>query len=100
MSEQIANTIEVLTTKVKAKEEETLKIKRLVNELCSELGAPLQYPNLTELGGDFSIRRDQYYGQTLTSPERCYFEARKSANLGAPPFAEVYKAIRDGGYKF
>ena len=39
MNDDILNTIEVLTGKVSAKEEEANKLKKLVNELCAEAGA-------------------------------------------------------------
>ena len=101
MSEQILSTIEVLAAKVKAKEEEANELKRIVNRLCAEENLPVRFKNITEAsGGSAMVRRDQFYGQTITSAARTYFELRKSANLGAAPVDEIYKAIREGGYKF
>lgn len=100
MSTEIQSTIEVLAGKVKAKEEEANKLKLLINELCAEAGLPQRYDNVADIsgGGSGSLRRDHFYGQTLTSAARSYLELRKSS--GAASVDDIYRAIRDGGYKF
>ena len=101
MSDEILNTIEVLTKRVGAKEEEANKLKKLVNELCLEAGIAIRYASIPLAGGSISaLRADQFYGQTLTAAIRTYLEQRKSAQLGAANLAEIYAAIRDGGFKF
>ena len=101
MSDDISNTIEVLTKRVLAKEEEANKLKKLVNELCAEAGVTIRYPNIIEANGSIgTIRPDQYYGQPLTAAIRNYLEQRKASGLGAAALNEIYSAIRDGGYKF
>ena len=98
---EILNTIEVLTNKVRAKEDEANKLKKLVNELCGEAGLAPRYANVSESGASVSaIRSDQFYGHTLTAAIRNYLELRKSSNLGAASVTEIYRAIKDGGYKF
>src|SRR5208283_2722278 len=101
MSDDILNTIDVLTKRVGAKEEEANKLKKLVNELCGEAGIAVRYPNIAEANGSIgSIRSDQFYGQTLTAAIRNYLEQRKTSGLGAAGLNEIYLAVRDGGYKF
>ena len=101
MSDDILNTIEVLTKRVGAKEEEANKLKKLVNELCGEAGVAVRYPNIVEANGSIgAIRSDQFYGQTLTAAIRNYLEQRKTSGLGAAGLNEIYLAVRDGGYKF
>jgi hypothetical protein len=101
MSDDILNTIEVLTNRVAAKEEEANKLKKLVNELCAEAGVAIRYATISQPGSTISaIRSDEYYGQTLTAAIRNYLERRKAANLGAASVAAIYNAIKDGGYKF
>ena len=101
MSDDILNTIDVLTKRVGAKEEEANKLKKLVNELCAEADVAVRYPNIAEAGRSISaIRSDQFYGQTLTASVRNYLEQRKASQLGAAGVQEIYLAIRDGGYKF
>ena len=101
MSDDVINTVEALAHKVRAKEEEANKLKKLVNELCAETGVQIRYPDISETGTTLAaIRPDQFYGQTLTAAIRNYFERRKASGLGAASVAEIFKAIRDGGYKF
>ncbi len=101
MSDDILNTIEVLANRVSAKEEEANKLKKLVNELCSEAEIDPRYPHISEAGGGgAAVRSDQFYGQTLTAAIRNYLECRKSSGLGAAPVADIFRAIRGGGYKF
>ena len=101
MSDDILSTIEVLSGRVVAKEEEANKLKRLVNELCEEVGVPIRYANISAPEtGLAKLRSDQFYGLTITAAIRGYLERRKAADLGAASAQEIYKAVRDGGYKF
>lgn len=101
MEDEILNTIEVLTARVKARNEEVNKLKKLVNELCGEAGIPLRYASIDESGAGISdIRSDQFYGLPLTAAIRNYLELRKASNLGAATVTEIYRAIKEGGYKF
>ena len=100
MEDDIINTIESLANRANAKEDEANKLKKLVNELCGEAGIALRYQSITESGRIASIRSDQFYGLPLTAAIRNYLEIRKAGNLGAATVAEIFKAVRDGGYKF
>ena len=101
MNDDILSTIDVLANRVKAKEEEANKLKKLVNELCAEAGIDQRYSVVSESGGiSTSIRSDQFYGVTLPAAIRNYLESRKAAGLGAAPVDEIYRAVKAGGYKF
>jgi hypothetical protein len=101
MNDDIVNTIEVLATRVRGKEDEANKLKHLVNELCAEAGVAIRYPNVAQNGAAGSaIRADHFYGQTLTAAIRNYLEHRKASGLGAATVVDIFRAIRDGGYKF
>jgi hypothetical protein len=101
MNDDILITIDALTKRVVAKEEEANKLKKLVNELCAEAEIAIRYPNIPQAGASISaLRSDQFYGQTLTAAIRNYLEQRKAAGLGAAGVQEIYQAIKDGGYKF
>jgi hypothetical protein len=101
MNDDIVNTIEVLAAKVRGKEDEANKLKHLVNELCVEAGVAIRYPNVAENGAAGSaLRSDHFYGQTLTAAIRNYLEHRKALGLGAASAVDIFRAIRDGGYKF
>jgi hypothetical protein len=101
MQDDISNTIEVLTARVRVKEEEANKLKRLVNELCSESGVKIAFPGVLETSpATGPIRSDEYYGQTLTAAIRNYLERRKTAGAGAATVEDIFSAIKEGGYKF
>jgi hypothetical protein len=101
MNDDIVNTIEVLAAKVRGKEDEANKLKHLVNELCAEAGVAIRYPNVAQNGAASSaLRADHFYGQTLTAAIRNYLEHRKASGLGAATVVDIFRAIRDGGYKF
>src|SRR6266853_1540078 len=75
MSDDILNTIEVLTARVTAKETELNELKKLVNGLCSEAGLQPRFAHVATKGGSVApIRSDQFYGQTLTAAIRNYLE--------------------------
>jgi hypothetical protein len=101
MNDDIVNTIEVLAAKVRGKEDEANKLKHLVNELCVEAGVEIRYANVAENGATGSaLRSDHFYGQTLTAAIRNYLEHRKALGLGAASTIDIFRAIKDGGYKF
>lgn len=84
MSDDILGTIEVLSGRVIAKEEDVNKLKRLVNELCEEAGVPIRYSNISGPDtGLAKLRSDLFYGETITGAIRYYLERRKAADLGA-----------------
>jgi len=101
MSAEVLSTIELLAKKVKAKEDEANTLKEVINGLCAEVGVAPRYGSIAASSSDASsIRRDQFYGQTITGAARSYLEIRKAAGLGAASIEEIYKAVREGGYKF
>src|SRR5258708_34975586 len=101
MSDDILNTIEVLANRVSAKEEEANKLKKLVNELCSEAEIDPRYPHISEAGGGgAAVRFDQFLRQTLT-PAICYYlGCRQTSRLWAAPGADTFRAVMGGGDQF
>ena len=101
MNTEIANTIEVLVNKIKAKEDEANRLKKLINELCLEEGLDPRYQNVSDSSsGGFSIRGDEFYGVPITTAIRSYLDKRKSSNKGPASVSDIYEAIKSGGYKF
>jgi|SRR5882672_3389028 len=100
MENELLNTIESLTNRATAKEEEANKLKKLVNELCAEAGIQSRFLHIQEAGGATTIRSDQFYGLSLTAAIRSYLEIRKARNLGAATITDIFRAIKEGGYKF
>lgn len=100
MNQQIISTIELLSSKIAAKEEEANKLKKLVNELSGEAGLPIPFPNVSDSSQSISsIRSDQFYGQALSSAVRNYLEMRRAANRGAATISEIHQALKAGGFK-
>src|SRR6266487_5634125 len=102
MRDDVQNTIELLREKIRAKEAEALKWKKVVNDLCEEEGAPLIYPKtgMDSPATIHSIRSDQFYGETLSGAARQYLEMRKASGLGAASVGDIFDAVKAGGYKF
>jgi hypothetical protein len=96
-------TLEFLRSKVQAKETELIQLKELINGLSAEIGLPRPYLDVqpvTNGGTISSIRSDQFYGQPLSTAIRTYLEIRKTSGLGAATLAEIFSAIKAGGFKF
>lgn len=101
MNNEITNTIEVLAEKVRVKEDEAAKLKKLVNELCLEAGLPVRYQTIQDSSKDsVSIRSDQFYGVPITTAIRGYLEIRKNTNQGPASVSAIFEALKNGGYKF
>ena len=102
MRNDILKTVEVLCEKIRGKEEEAMKLKKIVNDLCTEEGEQTMFPNVTteSVGTLRSLRSDQFYGQTLSGAARQYLEMRRATGLGAASVADLFQALKSGGYKF
>jgi hypothetical protein len=101
MDNQIQATLDLLVGKIHAKEEEANKLKKLVNELSVEAGMDVPYSDIHESAdGTTNIRSDLFYGQVLVTATRKYLEMRKASKKGAASIAEIYNALKRGGYKF
>lgn len=101
MNDKLAIAIETLVDNVKAKEKEVNDLKKVINKLCGDAGIAVRFTSIqdseTASGG---IRSDEYYGQPLTAAIRNYLERRKASGLGAATVVEIYRAIKEGGFKF
>lgn len=101
MADELNGTIELLSERIRAKESEANQLKKLVNDLCAEARLPIRFPNLTEVAAGAVVNRaDQFYGLPLNTAMRNYLEMRKAANLGPATITEIFKALKEGGYKF
>lgn len=50
--------------------------------------------------GTSSIRRDQWYGQPISTAIREYLTMRRASNAGPSTVNEIYDALTQGGFKF
>ena len=101
MNDELSSAIDILTAKVRTKEEDLNRLKKTVNELCAEAGLDIRYPGISDgAAAQSEILGDAYYGQTLTAAIRNYLERRKASGLSTATVQEIHKAIKEGGYKF
>jgi len=102
MNANIQTAIEVLRQRIHSKEEDVVRLKRTVNEMCVDAGqeAPYAISSVEGIGDVSSLRSDQFYGETISAAAKSYLEMRKAAGLGAASVNEIYAALKTGGYKF
>jgi hypothetical protein len=102
MNTNIQTAIEVLKQRIRSKEEDVVRLKRTVNEMCADAGQepPYAISSVEGIGDISSLRSDQFYGETISAAAKSYLEMRKSAGLGAASVNEIYAALRTGGFKF
>ena len=103
MDANTQSAISVLQNRIRSKEEDVIRLKRTVNEICSDAGEEPPYPNVgsADLQADLgSLRSDLFYGQTISGAAKVYLEMRKSAGLGSASVNEIYAALKKGGFPF
>lgn len=103
MDADIQTAITVLRHRIKSKEEDVIRLKRTVNEMCADAGEDPPFPNISssDTNGDISsLRADQFYGHTISGAAKAYLEMRHSARLGAASVNDIYGALKKGGFKF
>jgi hypothetical protein len=100
MADNLLDTIETLSARAMAKEEEAHKLKTLVNELCREAGIAVRFGNIPMVGAGLSLRSDQFYGLGLTTAVRNYLELRKASGLSSASLTDIFTALKAGGFKF
>jgi hypothetical protein len=102
MNEAISETITHLQAAMKPLEEQLAAKKRLINSLLAEFGEPLLYTDVdspTSYAGG-PIRPDQYFGRPMATVVREILERRKAAGQGAISLADLYVAMKAGGFEF
>src|SRR5882757_4677977 len=102
MRPEIEQAIQVLREKIRAKEDEALKLKRVINGFYADENEPVPY---ADVDSDATVslanlRSDRFYGSTLAEAAKEYLEMRKAAGLGSATVNAIYKTLKEGGYKF
>ncbi|HEX9750488.1 MAG TPA: hypothetical protein VGB22_04240 [candidate division Zixibacteria bacterium] len=97
MSEHLRKSIEELTARLNAQENEVANTKRAINALCQAMDEPPRYrsvePERTE---SQAMRPDQFFGKPLASVVREVLEMRGHAMQ----VSEVMDTMKRGGYDF
>ncbi len=101
MSEHVQKTIELVTAQIRDLEQQLTAKKRIANSLCDLAAIPHLYADEDASGGNFGpLAPDAYYGKALATAVREILERRKRAGAGAATVAEIYDAMKAGGYHF
>ena len=100
MSEHIQQTIATLQEQLRKHLEAAAETKRVINSLCRTVGRAPIYADEEQIDHPANIRRDQWYGQPLSTAIREYLTMRRSANQGPATVNEIHDALVLGGYEF
>lgn len=100
MSDAIRATINELQHHINDLEQEIADTKRTCNKLAHRAGMPLPYADtdLLPRNSTANMRRDQFYGKTLTTALREYLLMRQAANLGPATVNEMFDGLSQGGF--
>ena len=102
MRADIVQAIQVLRDKIRAKEEEANKLKKVVNGFYADENEPPPYADADVVSAASlgALRSDLFYGNTIAEAARIYLEMRKASGLGSAAVNDIYNALKSGGYKF
>jgi hypothetical protein len=111
MNEAFAKAIEEIQAQMRPLQEQIKPVldqidskKKLVNQLCHAAGAEPFYPEVdSEKAATIGlgpILPDQYFGKPVATVVRDILERRKRAGLSAIPLADLYEAMKAGGFEF
>jgi hypothetical protein len=103
MDTNLQTAIAVLQGRIRSKEEDVIRLKRTVNEMCIDAGEEQPYAGISssDAASDISsLRSDLFYGQTISASAKTYLEMRKAGGLGAATVNDIFAALKKGGYKF
>ena len=95
-------TIAVAQEKLRGLELQVVETKRIINALCELAGRTPMYSSVTadETPALTAIKDDTFYGLPLATAITLYFKMRKLAGDGPASVAEIYIALKRGGYVF
>ena len=100
MSEAIKATIAELQNQIANWEREILETKRVCNTLAHRAGLSPIYgeSELQTRDSIGTLRRDQYYGKTLTTAMREFLQMRRQGNLGPATVQDIFEGLSQGGF--
>jgi len=103
MSDHILRTIADLKKKIQEHEENVVRLKKTINDLCGIDNIPIEYQSAdlqVNMSSSFDIRPDQFHARPLATIIREYLDMRKACTLGPATTSEIYAALSKGGYEF
>lgn len=101
MEAHLQKTVDDLLAKLKELEREAADTKRTINGLCALGKVDPMFPVVeVEQVAVTSIKSDTFYGQPFATAATTYLRMRKAMNMGPASVAEIYEALKSGGYQF
>jgi hypothetical protein len=103
MSDHVLLTIGDLKKKIQEQEENIVRLKKTINDLCGIAGIPIEYQSddlIVNTSQTAEIRPDQFHARPLATVIREFLEMRKARNIGPSTTNEIYAALTKGGYEF
>lgn len=105
MPSHIDHTVSDLRSLLKKQEDQIGGTKRTINSLLVMAGKEPMFSeaDLAEEGSDLglaAIASDRWYGQPLATAIRDYLSLRRASGNGPATVAEMFNALREGGFEF
>lgn len=78
-----------------------LHTKKVINSLAVRAGMPIVYAEAdlqSRSSSVTSMRRDQFYGKSLTTALREYLVLRAASNMGPATVTELFDGLTQGGF--
>ncbi|MFA7257203.1 MAG: hypothetical protein WC047_06490 [Kiritimatiellales bacterium] len=103
MSNHVLLTIGDLKKKIQTDEENIVRLKKTINDLCGIAGIPAEYQSddlIVNVAQTAEIRPDLFHARPLATVIREFLEMRKARNIGPATTNEIYTALTKGGYEF
>jgi len=101
MEAHLQKTVDDLMEQLNQLEKQVVETKRMINGLCALNKVPPMFEILDTDGPALtSIKGDTFYGQPFATAATTYLRMRKAKNLGPATVAEIYEALKLGGYQF
>lgn len=100
MSDAIKQAIAELQNQIQSWEQDISDTKKMCNKLAHRAGLPLLYGDaeLQPRASATNMRKDQFYGKSLTTAMREYLQMRAAGNAGPATVNEMFDALVQGGF--
>lgn len=103
MEEHLQKTIQAFQKKLDAAQDEVIRLKRSINDVCEIGGESPIYADadlVTEEAKTLQFANDEFYGQPLATCAKKILEHIKATGGGATSINDLYEILVEGGYHF
>jgi hypothetical protein len=102
MSEKLEGAIEEVEGQIRELESKVLEHKKAVNILCGLMGREPKYSIEVreDVNTTVAVSGDAYYGKETSEVIADILRRRKRANKGPATVADIFEAMKEGGFHF